>query len=71
MLNHIFCFSVARPISPPGYTAPSQQPPGYEDAIKNSFAVPAGFHGDIRHLRGMETKLEQHFQISKHHIIKS
>lgn len=41
---------------PPPYTTPSQEPPGYEDAIKESIVVPAGFNGDIRHLRALQIR---------------
>lgn len=40
--------SAARPQNPPPYSEPSQLPPSYEDAIKDSLPVPPGYVTDYR-----------------------
>ncbi|XP_060086141.1 putative mediator of RNA polymerase II transcription subunit 12 [Ylistrum balloti] len=54
--NRVQRIGPAMPREPPPYQAPSQEPPAYDDAIKDSIAVPPGFHGDIRHLRAMQIR---------------
>lgn len=54
--NRVQRIGPTMPREPPPYMAPSQEPPAYDDAIKDSIAVPAGFHGDIRHLRAMHVR---------------
>ncbi|XP_033762302.1 myb-like protein K [Pecten maximus] len=54
--NRVQRIGPAMPREPPPYMAPSQEPPAYDDAIKESIAVPPGFHGDIRHLRAMQIR---------------
>lgn len=40
--------SAARPLNPPPYSVPSQLPPSYDDAIKESLPVPPGYVTDYR-----------------------
>ncbi|XP_063421140.1 activating signal cointegrator 1 complex subunit 2 homolog [Mytilus trossulus] len=40
--------SAARPQNPPPYSVPSQLPPSYDDAIKDSLPVPPGYVTDYR-----------------------
>ncbi|OWF35758.1 protein FAM170B-like [Mizuhopecten yessoensis] len=55
--NRVQRLGPTMPRDPPPYLAPSQEPPAYDDAIKESVVVPPGFNGDIRHIRAMHMRL--------------
>jgi hypothetical protein len=46
--NVLHFFAAARPQNPPPYSVPSQLPPSYDDAIKDSLPVPPGYVTDYR-----------------------
>ena len=45
VIHNSCSIAVVAPQDPPPYTAPSQLPPSYEDALKTSYPVPPGYSG--------------------------